>query len=266
MLSSCKKIFLTGSLILTLTTNGFAFGGCEEDCTKCHSLNKEEARELVKDLFKSNPFEVENVQMSPSKGLWEVTIKTDKGKGVTYIDYAKKHLVLGKIIDISSKTDLTKQKLISLNKVDIFLIPLKNAIIMGDKDAQKRLILLTDPDCPFCKKLHSELKTVIEKRKDVAVYIILYPLTKIHPNSYKKSQSILCDKSLKLLEDAFDGKELPEPKCGTEILDENIKTAETLGFTGTPIIILPDGRHIDGFAKADDIIDMIGKDETSNSK
>lgn len=103
------------------------------------------------------------------------------------------------------------------------------------------------------------MKTVVKERKDIAFYIIMYPLTSIHPEAYEKSKAIVCEKSLALLEDAFEKKQLPKAKCETKVLDENIKLAQKLGINGTPAMIFPDGKVISGMRDAKAIMEMIGK-------
>lgn len=102
------------------------------------------------------------------------------------------------------------------------------------------------------------MKKVINERKDVAFYIKMFPLN-IHPGAYEKAKAIVCEKSLILLENAFDKKELPKPKCETTAVDENIKLAQKLGISGTPALILPDGRVIPGAVEAKTLIELIGK-------
>ena len=101
------------------------------------------------------------------------------------------------------------------------------------------------------------MKKVIEKRKDIAFYIKMFPL-KIHPGAYEKAKAIVCEKSLVLLDDAFEKKELPKPKCETTVVDENLKLAEKLGISGAPTLIMPDGRVMSGYREADAIISLVG--------
>jgi len=102
------------------------------------------------------------------------------------------------------------------------------------------------------------MKKVIEERKDIAFYIKMFPL-KIHPEAYEKAKAIVCEKSLALLEDAFEKKPLPKPKCETTVIDENIKLAEKLGISSVPSIILPNGRVVSGSRDAKALIELIGK-------
>ena len=102
------------------------------------------------------------------------------------------------------------------------------------------------------------MKKVITERRDIAFYIILYPLP-MHKDAYGKAKAILCEKSLDLLDAAFEGKPLPKPNCDTKAVDENIKLAEKFGITGTPAVIFPDGTLIPGAMEADAIIQQIDK-------
>jgi thiol:disulfide interchange protein DsbC len=104
------------------------------------------------------------------------------------------------------------------------------------------------------------MKKVLDKRKDIAFFIKLFPLN-IHKDSYRKAKSIQCKKSLSLLEDAFNNKEIPDPECDTDVIDKNIRLARSLDITGTPTIVLDDGRVLGGIIKAEQII-MLIKEKT----
>jgi len=102
------------------------------------------------------------------------------------------------------------------------------------------------------------MKKVLEKRKDIAFYIILFPLP-MHQDAARKSKAILCEKSLQLLEDAFEKKQIPDPKCNTTAVEDNIKLGQRLGVSGTPAVIFPDGTKVPGAMSAEDIIKKIDK-------
>ena len=101
------------------------------------------------------------------------------------------------------------------------------------------------------------MKKVVAERKDIAFYIKMFPLA-MHKGAYDKAKAIVCEKSLALLEDAFEKKELPKPKCETTVIDENIKLAEKLGISGTPALIFPDGKVVPGAIDAKSIVEKIG--------
>jgi protein-disulfide isomerase len=102
------------------------------------------------------------------------------------------------------------------------------------------------------------MKKVLDKRKDIVFFIKMYPLP-MHKGASDKAKAIVCEKSLTLLEDAFQNKPLPEAKCNSSAIDDTIKLAEKLGIRGTPAIILPNGIVIPGYKDADALIPLIDK-------
>lgn len=102
------------------------------------------------------------------------------------------------------------------------------------------------------------MKKVVKERKDIAFYIKLIALP-MHPEAYDKSKAVVCEKSLALLEAAFEGKPIPKPKCETKAIDDNMKLARELGISGTPAVILPDGKVMSGYADAETLIKAITK-------
>jgi thiol:disulfide interchange protein DsbC len=102
------------------------------------------------------------------------------------------------------------------------------------------------------------MKKVLEKRKDIAFYLLLYPLP-IHPDSARISKSIQCEKSLALLDDAFEKKSIPDPTCITSgaVIDENVKIGQKLGINGTPALVLPNGLLVSGYRDADALIKLV---------
>lgn len=252
-------LILVLSSQLSASSPVFASGACDADCMKCHTLSTNEVQGILA-KSKNPEAKILKIQMSPARGLWEVAVENKGQRGLFYVDFSKKYLIVGPIIEVNAAVDRTKERVEELNKerrVDRSKIPLKNALLLGDKNAAKKIIVFTDPDCPFCGKFHAELKKVVEQRRDIAFYIKLFPLVKLHPDSLWKSRSIACSKSLKLLEDNFDKKPVPRPDCETKDIDDNIVLAEGLGITGTPTSVMPDGSVQVGFLEADKLIKIV---------
>ncbi len=253
-------VFLGSALFQLHPDNLQAFdkNGREMDCQKCHTLTNQEVKEILKNL-KIPEAEILKVQLSPVQGLWEVSFVNQGRPGVLYMDFAKTFLLPGPVIDIKSGKNRTQERLAKLEenrRVDFSKIPLNQGLVLGDGIAPQKVAVFTDPDCPFCEKLHKEMEKVLQERKDIAFYIILYPL-RSHKDAYWKSKSIFCNKSLKMLEDAYAHKEIPHLECDAKEIDANIKLAEALGITGTPSLVMSNGRVHIGTLPADQLIDLI---------
>jgi thiol:disulfide interchange protein DsbC len=247
-LAAAFAIFLTFATLSP--AEAFQGAGCGANCTDCHTLTRDEAVKLLKtDKFKA---EVKEIRPAPVKGLWEVKIEQNGKIFVVFIDFGKNYLV-----EVNRFTELAKLgESPPLNKVDLKKIPLDGALLVGNPDAEHKLIVFDDPECQYCVKLHKEIKKIVKDRKDVAFYIKLYPLP-MHPGAYDKSRTIVCKKDVLLLEDAFEGKSLPKPDCDSKEVDNNITLAQELGIRGTPAIVFPDGRLLPGYVPAEALLNLL---------
>jgi len=140
------KILLSvvATLLLLPVSYSYGFSTKGEDCLKCHTLSKDDAAALLKDLIPN--VKVLEIRMSPVKGIWEVNIESGGKKGPTYVDFSKKHLIAGSIVDIKEKKNLTQERLSEINKIDVSQIPLGDALVMGDKNAKNKVIVFDDPE------------------------------------------------------------------------------------------------------------------------
>ncbi len=235
----------------------FSESGCDGDCKRCHSITNDDVRGMLKKM--NSNAEIVGIQMSPVKGLWEVTVDDKGRKGIFYTDFSKKFMIAGPILEVdnaSNRTLASNDKIQNNRKVDVSRIPLGNALVLGSQSAQKKVIVFTDPDCPFCARLHKEMKRVVAEMKDIAFYIKLFPLA-AHKDSYWKANAIECKKSLTMMEDNFEGRPITKDNCGTKEIDDNIKLAQSLGVFGTPTLVLPDGTVHEGTLPADKLIELI---------
>ena len=143
--------FLTALLLLPvlfLPGDAFSFSGCESDCQKCHTLSDDEVT-LILDKIKAADAKVLKVQMSPVRGLWEIAVDNKGQRGVIYVDFSKKYLVAGSIVEVDAAINKTKERIDELSKdkrINPAGIPLKEALVLGSNSAQKKVIVFTDPD------------------------------------------------------------------------------------------------------------------------
>jgi len=133
-------------MLFCLFPVGYSYGfeAKGQECSKCHTLHKDEARDLLKDIIPD--VVVLDVRVSPVKGVWEVDLESRGRKAIVYVDFLKKHFFSGALVSIGEKKNLTQERFIELNKVDVSQIPLENALVMGDEKARIRIIVFTDPD------------------------------------------------------------------------------------------------------------------------
>jgi len=226
----------------------------DKACTECHQLDKKEAETILKKLAPDG--KVTNITVAPLKSMWQVDVDAGEGKhGSFYLDFSKKYVIIGQIAPVES---LGKQP--PPRKVDVSKIPLDDAIMLGAPIAKKKVIVLTDPDCPACRELHRIMKQVLAKRNDLAFAVILYPLP-MHKDAPKKVQAILCSRSVEMLDDAYAGKTVPDPPaaCSTAAMERNKALVQTLEIEGTPTLVRDDGIVLFGFLPEDKLLEWIDK-------
>ena len=141
-----KRLFFSVVLlsISCFITVSYGFPQKGQQCSKCHTLKKDEAQAIL-NKFAPN-IKVLNIRTGSVKYLWEVDVDSNGKKGVVYIDLPKKNVFSGTLIAIQGKKNLTQDRLSELNKVNVSQIPLQDALILGDRNAKHRVIVFDDPD------------------------------------------------------------------------------------------------------------------------
>lgn len=185
-------------------------------------------------------------EIRPSKfdGLYEVVM----GKNIGYTDSEGRYFLFGHVFDMQTRQDLTQQRIDELNKVNFSELPLKDAIKEVRGNGQRKLVVFSDPDCPFCKKLERELPQL----DNVTIYTFPLPLEGLHPDAPRKAKSIWCsDKRQAAWHDYLVSDKQPTANtdCANPI-DRNIQLGQKLGINGTPTLVAEDGRVMPGAASA----------------
>lgn len=151
----------------------------------------------------------------------------------------------GHLIDTKLKKDITAERLEVLTRIDFNTLPLDKAIKVVKGNGARKMVVFSDPDCPFCKRLEQRELTSID---NVTIYTFLFPLENLHPNAAAKSKAIWCapDKA-KAWTDWVMNNKLPEAEgtCETP-LAKVAEVAQKSSVTSTPTIFFSDGRRIQG--------------------
>jgi thiol:disulfide interchange protein DsbC len=127
-------------------------------------------------------------------------------------------------------------------------LPLDKAIKIGN--GTKKVIEVSDPTCPFCRRAHETLKD----RKDITKYVFFLPIHGEH--SLKAIAYIVCSQDpAKKYEEVYSGKVDDrienfnitsdcQQKLET-ILNEHTQVAQKLQVRGTPYFII-DKKPVEG--------------------
>lgn len=208
--------------------------------------------EIRKTLNERYPaVKIASVQPSPIAGLYEVFA----GGKLIYVDSTGEHLLPGSIIETRTKTNLTQKRMEELRAIKFDSLPFDKAIPMVKGNGSRKMAVFSDPDCPVCKNLEKELALL----DNLTVYVFLNPLTSIHPEAMQRSSEIWCsaDRARSYREYMLQDKRPDAPaKCDTPINDI-LALSEKLGVDGTPALVFPNGKRIDGGISAAQIEELL---------
>ncbi len=166
--------------------------------------------------------------------------KNNKELSVKDIMFANRYVIAKELIDINTGRSLKSH----------FSLPADDSLyddthlLVGNKDAKNKLIIFSDPLCPFCMDFVPDVINFVKKHpKDLVLYYYNYPLV-IHPGSKSLVKAILAAKKLgtikdlerKVYEEAFDFEKTDEASVLKEF-NKVFKTNLTLKDINTPDIL-----------------------------
>lgn len=187
-------------------------------------------------------FKVDKVTKTPYAGLYEVFMAGQ----IIYTDEKLTFLIAeGRLVDPKTKKDITGERLEELTRIDFNSLPLDQAIKVVKGNGSRKLVVFSDVDCPYCKRLErNELANIT----DVTVYTFLYPIEQLHPDAANKSKLIWCaNNRVKAWEDWILRDQLPSSAGNCEVPLEKVgQLAKKAGVSSTPTLIFADGKRMLG--------------------
>ena len=200
------------------------------------------------------------IDNTPFDGIYEVTM----GNNIVYTDRNAQFFFFGHIFDMKNQVDVTAEKKQALastsaptteKKVVFPRALLSNAIRTVKGSGEREIAVFSDPDCPYCKTLETELSAL----DNVTIYTFLYPLENLHREAKVRSISIWCapDRN-KAWQDYMLLGITPSLLACHNPIDDNLVLGSALGVVGTPTLIAADGRVLPGAATAKMINDWLG--------
>lgn len=183
-----------------------------------------------------------SVTASPVAGVYEVHLS---GNQLVYMSADGKHMFTGDLIDVTQRSNLSEERRSDLNRIDYSALPLDKAITEVRGNGQLKVVVFTDADCPYCKRLEREF----EKMTDVTIYNFMMPIPSLHPAAQAKSERIWCssDRTAAWTGWMRQGVVPPEVAPCPNPVAETMELGNQYGFNGTPTLVFPNGKIVAGF-------------------
>ncbi|MFP3637739.1 DsbC family protein [Paraburkholderia sp. SIMBA_054] len=186
--------------------------------------------------------EVRKIEPGPIKGLYTVAVP----EGIVYVDESGTRLIQGQVFDLDTHANLTQAELqASLPSIDWAALPLQDAIKTVKGDGSRKMVVFSDPDCPYCHDLEN---LVLPKVDNVTIYTLLLPVAQLHHDAPRKAGLIWCapDRAKAWDQWMHEGK-LPDDdgSCGTPVA-AIAALAEKFSVRATPTMVFADGSRMSG--------------------
>jgi thiol:disulfide interchange protein DsbC len=204
-------------------------------------LSDKEAMEILKasPLFaqiavaKARGVKVEAIKQND---FYVYKLSSPRGNAYIYLTKDKKYTIIGQVIDNKTKEPVV----FPVNKEIV-----KNGVNFTFGKGKKEIYVVTDPECPFCRRMEQMKKDILEK--NYKVHVILMPLP-FHKNAKAMSYYVLAGKTdnerAKRMKEVLSGSDAWKKYKPTkeEIakfekeLSKAQKAAMELGARGTPSV------------------------------
>ena len=148
-------------------------------------------------------------------------------------------------MDIDTKANLTDQAKSGIRLSLLEDLKKDEQISFAPEEPKYELLVFTDIDCGYCRKLHNQMDGYNEQ--GIAINYMAFPRAGIGSDSYDKFVSVWCSadqrEAMTLAKNGTDP--LPQ-KCPNPIADQ-YELGRELGVTGTPALVTNDGTLIPGY-------------------
>ena len=216
-------------------------------------FSEEEIERNIQKILPSG-FEINFIEQSEVPNFYVVNVLNNQ---ILYVSYDYKFVFAGDLIGIQDegivsindkyKTKFT-QKLISTIK------PGESIDFISEKE-RYRIKVFTDVSCAYCRLFHSEIEEYLEK--GITVQYLGFPRDGLEGEVFNNMQSAWCSNNKKQsLTKLKLGEEIKKELCQNPIR-EHFRIGSLIGITGTPTIVLDDGRKFSGYIPADQLIKLI---------
>jgi thiol:disulfide interchange protein DsbC len=184
----------------------------------------------------------DELRATPIPGIWELT----RGSDIAYVTADGRYAISGDLFDLKSDYNLTEEHRRELRTRALAAIPESQMVIFGPKDPRYTVTVFTDVDCPYCRKLHSQIGEY--NRLGIRVRYLLYPRTGPNTPSWTKAEQVWCSANRNdALTRAKLGETLTAKPCANNPVARFWQLGQDFALQGTPAIVMTDGEILPGY-------------------
>lgn len=216
------------------------------------SAEGDDVKQLKAALAKTMPsVQPTSITATPVQGLYQVIV----GSQVVYMSPDARYMIEGDLFDLKTKKNISEDAKSGIRLTAINKLGLDKMVIYKPEKVKNTITVVTDIDCPYCRRLHDEIPDYMEN--NIEVRYIFMPLK--GAADMRKTISVWCsDDQLLALDIAKAGGDVEQKKCNNPIA-EHLEIAREIGIRGTPAIMLENGELLPGYVPYDKLIAHMAK-------
>lgn len=200
---------------------------------------------------------------SPLPGILQVRLGSD----IVYMTDDGRYLLQGRVLDLDTRQDITDQAKSAIRQELIDGIDYDKLISYGAEDSEFEIIVFTDVDCGYCRRLHQQ----VEEYNDAGIRIsyAAFPRAGIGSETFRKMTSVWCSDDQQAAMDLAKGGGTPEPEECDAPVAEQYQLGQSVGVTGTPALVTPGGDLIPGYVPPNDLrvrLEQLAAQKSANAE
>jgi thiol:disulfide interchange protein DsbC len=181
------------------------------------------------------------ISETPIDGILQVQLNNE----IYYASEDARYLLIGRIMDMDTRVNLTDQAKASLRVDQIRNLDASEQITFRPENPEFELLVFTDIDCGYCRKLHTQMDEYLAE--GIAISYLAFPRAGPSSHSFEKYVSVWCAEDQRsALTLAKNGDEPVPLQCENPIGDQ-YELGRNIGVTGTPALVTSDGTLIPGY-------------------
>jgi len=188
-----------------------------------------------------------SIAESPLPGILQVRLGSD----IVYMTSDGRYLLQGRVLDLDTRQDITDQAKSQIRRELIDGIDYDQLISYGAEDSEFEIIVFTDVDCGYCRRLHQQVDEY--NAAGIRISYAAFPRAGAGSETFRKMTSVWCSDDQQAAMDLAKGGGTPEPvDCQAPVADQ-YQLGQSVGVTGTPALVTPGGDLIPGYVPPNDL-------------
>jgi thiol:disulfide interchange protein DsbC len=215
------------------------------------SASQENIRESLKNILPDGTV-IELIEPSPIPGIYAVYYGDLQP---IYVTLDGSFFIYGDIykININSISNITEKSVAERRKLILQNIPSEELISFKSSNEQFSVIVFTDVDCGYCRKLHNQIDEY--NSLGISINYAAFPRSGLGTSAFTKMVGAWCSDNPKdSMTKLKNNSTLDISFCENQPVSKQYIIGKKLGVDGTPAIFSMDGEMFPGYIEPEELL------------